>query len=139
MAEFKRKASRVLGRELTVVIIDGCQVGLQDERGRFRNQAWGVLTADRRFAGGMPLRCARSYACGTLDWASQLTHYPDPIIKRVVKGFAENLIHDHHVCEFGVNASLHSIIVNKGRAFAVERTATRLTCRCEKATEETIV
>ncbi|CAK0842079.1 unnamed protein product, partial [Prorocentrum cordatum] len=91
---FRREAEKIIGRPLRMVRVDACQVGMRDDHGALRSKSWGILTSDENFTQWVALRCTKDHPRSTLeghDAVAASAYYPDPMIRRLVKGFAKDL------------------------------------------------
>ncbi|CAK0810363.1 unnamed protein product, partial [Prorocentrum cordatum] len=91
---FRRAAEKIIGRPLRMVRVDACQVGMRDEHGVLRSKSWGILTSYENFTQWMALHCTKDHPHSTLeghDAVAASAYYPDPMIRRLVKGFAKDL------------------------------------------------
>ncbi|CAK0795828.1 unnamed protein product [Prorocentrum cordatum] len=78
--QLRREAEKIIGRSLRMVRADACQVGMRDDNGNFTQ--W------------VALRCTKDHPHSTLeghDAVAASAYYPDPMIRRLVKGFAKDL------------------------------------------------
>eukprot|EP00959_Pyramimonas_sp_CCMP1952_P234557 4900707-Pyramimonas_sp.AAC.1 len=67
---------------------------MRDDHGVLRSKSWGILTSDENFTQWMALRCTKGLPRSTLeghDAVAASAYNPEPMIRRLVKGFVKDL------------------------------------------------